>query len=924
MQFLIRRSSNDARQAGRSWQILAMQALISFALILICFNDRSSIAKDELRPQFYRAVNLGGPALMIAGHLWEGDDAAWVQTRDQAFENQAVPLIPEADEHLAQMIRSSRWNGRTRIELHGIEPGDYKLRLYVWEDNNSETFSLTLNNQQVAESVQSGDAGQWQRLGPYAVTVNDTKQIVVSTNGGAANLSGIEVWRGSGEIPDSVMVTDEPLPETPPELSELFATQVTPILANHCVECHGRYDPSGGLDLSTWSGFRRGGDTGPVFDATHPTSSLLLKMILTDQMPQERPPLSSEEKQLLTKWVEQGAGWSTREIEPYHQSNERRAGYDWWSLQPLRKPAVPLVTSSKHPRNEIDAFIDSKLEAEHLEPAEEADGKTLIRRLSFDLLGLPPAPEMVESFLQNDEDPRDYEQLVDRLLESPHYGEHWARHWLDVVRFGESQGYERNRIRENAWRYRDWVIDAFNHNLPYDEFVRQQIAGDVLAPDDLNAWIATGYHVCGTWDMVGVNEGSSAMQLIARQDHMEDLVGTLGQAFLGLTLNCCRCHDHKFDPLPQTDYYRMAALLGGIQQQEKERGEIPLPAVPGRLALRDFQGVAHIPYFQKPLATFVYARGDSRQPRELVTPAGLSALQAAGLEMDLALTSNSSDAERRQQLALWLTSPMNPLTARVFVNRVWYYHFGEGIVNTPSDFGFNGGRPSHPELLDWLASTFIESGYDVKRLHRLIVTSSTWRQKSSRDETSDTQRDGENRWFWRANRRRLEGESIRDAMLFVSGAMNAEVGGPSFRDVHVELKENHEFTDPTNEFTSQTSRRSIYRLWARSGNLPLLESLDCPDPTVTAPRRASTTTPLQALSLLHNGWVVQVSQHFAKRVQTDAGDALSEQVKRAYFLALARQPTDRERTLAVSFVERHGLPLFCQALLNTNEFLFID
>ena len=649
-----------------------------------------------------------------------------------------------------------------------------------------------------------------------------------------------------------------------------------------------------------------------------------MQHIVSGEMPRKRPPLSAQDQQSLRQWIQRGAGWPVREINRFSTSTDRRAGHDWWSLQPLRKPPVLPVSNSKWVRNEIDTFVLAKLEAEKLAPAAEADRRTLARRLSFDLLGLPPRPEQVAEFDQS-ADPRAYETLVDQLLSSPHYGEHWARHWLDVVRFGESQGYERNHIRENAWRYRDWVIESLNQNQPYDEFVRRQIAGDVLYPDDLGALIATGFHVVGPWDMVAEFEGSASMKVAARHDHMEEMVGTVGQAFLGLTLNCCRCHDHKFDPLPQTDYYRMAALLGGIHQLQKERSEIKLAPLPNQPGTREFQGVAHVPDVRQPAATFLFARGDYRQPRDLVVPAGLSILEPSGLSADWKLGLNASDAERRKQLALWLTAPHNPLTARVFVNRVWYSQFGEGLVDTPSDFGINGGRPSHPELLDWLAATFIESGYDIKQLHRLILTSATWRQSSQVAKTSAAiERDAENRWLWRGNRRRLEGESVRDAMLVVSGALNDPLGGASFRDVKVELKTNHEFTDPTNEFSPATCRRSIYRLWARSGGLPLLESLDCPDPTVMSPKRALTTTPLQALSLLHNRWVVQAAERFADRIKQDAGEVPVAQVERAYQLAYARVPSERERALAIQFVEAQGLKALCLTLFNTNEFLFVD
>ena len=358
------------------------------------------------------------------------------------------------------------------------------------------------------------------------------------------------------------------------------------------------------------------------------------------------------------------------------------------------------------PRNDIDRFVLARLEARGLHPAPEADRRTLIRRLSFDLIGLPPEPGDVERFVA-DTAADAYERLVDRLLASPHYGERWGRHWLDVVRFGESEGFERNHVRDNAWRYRDWVVQAFNRDLPYDEFVRQQIAGDVLHPNDLGALIATGYHVCGTWDEVAHYEGSAEMQKATRFDELEDLVGTLGQTFLGLTINCARCHDHKFDPISQKEYYQVAALLGGVNQEKEERSKIALAATAGQPG---FSGVAHVIVPRQPPPYAVLERGDYRKPGEVVSPAGLKAL--SGLSADFGLAPDAPEARRREALARWLTDPRNPLTARVFVNRLWYHHFGQGLVETPSDFGFNGGRPSHPELLDYLASRFMEGGLE--------------------------------------------------------------------------------------------------------------------------------------------------------------------------------------------------------------------
>jgi hypothetical protein len=698
-----------------------------------------------------------------------------------------------------------------------------------------------------------------------------------------------------------------------------FDEQVVPILARHCLECHGATIRKGGLSLATENAFRKGGRSGLAVEPGQPESSLLWEQVASGTMPKGRPGLSSDEKEILRKWIADGARWGTTEIDPFSVTTDRRAGYDWWSLRPVRPVAPPTVKRSDWPRNEVDRFVLARLESCGLSPAPEADRRTLIRRLSFDLVGLPPEPEEVERFVA-DQAPGAYEKLVERLLASPHHGERWARHWLDVVRFGESQGFEYNRIRDNAWRYRDWVVDALNRDLPYDEFVRRQVAGDVLYPKDLAALIATGYLVCGTWDQPGHLEGSASMQKQVRQDELEEMVGTLGQSLLGLTINCARCHDHKFDPISQKEYYQVAALLSGVTQGEKERDKIPLsPSDAGR----KFPGVAHVVIPKQPPVTAVLARGEYRNPGATVAPAGLKALSM--LNADFGLAPDAPEGRRREALAHWLCDRRNPLTPRVFVNRLWQHHFGQGLVDTPSDFGFNGSRPSHPELLDYLAARFVEGGWKIKQMQRLLVTSSAYRQESRVRDDRASGLDAENRLLWRANPRRLEGEAVRDAALAVSGALNRQIGGPSFRDVSVKLgSQNHEFSDPTGEFSHAVNRRSLYRLWARSGNHPLLDALDCPDPSVMAPRRTRTITPLQALSMTNNPFMEKCADRFAARLRRDAGDDAARLVDRAWSLAFSRSPVEREARTARAFLAKHGLEGLCLVLYSANEFLFID
>lgn len=711
-----------------------------------------------------------------------------------------------------------------------------------------------------------------------------------------------------------------------------FQKQVAPIIAKRCLECHSSSNAEGGLDLAQKTLALKGGESGKAIEAGEPANSLLWQMIEDNSMPKDRPPLSDEEKQTIREWLVAGAEWPVELLDPFDYSDDKRGGYDWWSLQSVTRPEVPAAIDSYNPANPIDRFVQAELQKVGLQQAPLADARTLLRRLYFDLIGLPPSPEEVRAFAK-DPSLEAYSQVVERLLNSPQYGERWARHWLDVVRFGETQGYERNLIRENAWQYRDWVIRAFNDDLPYDDFVRYQIAGDVLKPDDFDAVIATGYHVCGTWDQVGHTEGSETMRVAARWDHIEDLVGTLGQGFLGLTINCARCHSHKFDPISHKDYYQVAAALAGVTQEKEERAGLKLNRSGSIEA--EFKGKAHVIVPKQPPVFHVLARGDMRKPLEEVAPRGLDALARTGLSADFGLAKDAPEDQRRLKLAEWIADAKNPLTRRVIVNRIWHYHFGRGIVDTPSDFGFNGGRPSHPKLLDWLASELLEPSYQatstevlkpwsLKHLHRLIVLSTSYRQASLASNAKANELDAEDRLLWRFSSRRLEGEAVRDATLFVAGALNPQVGGPSFRDMQFNMKANSEFTDPTGEFSDAVNRRTIYRLWARSGANPMLQSLDCPDPSVAAPQRSKTITPLQALSMLNNVTMEKCAQRMAERLNRDAGDEVVKQVDRAYWLTMSRSPTDQELALSREFIEAAGLAQFCLVLLNTNEFLTVN
>ena len=785
-----------------------------------------------------------------------------------------------------------------------------------------------------------------------------------------------------------------------PPVSPDFEGKVAPLLAKRCLECHNRSSAQGGLDLTVRESALKGGKRGPALSVEKPLEGWIWKRVAAGQMPPGHP-LPETEKALLKQWLTSGAPW-TGAIDPLRYTSERRAGYDWWSLQPVRRPQIPKLRNPKYViANPIDAFIGVRLEQAGLKPSPTADRTTLIRRLSFDLLGLPPSPEEVDAFV-NDRRSDAYERLVDRLLASPHYGERWARHWLDVVRFGESQGFERNKLRPNAWKYRDWVVEALNSDMRYDEFVRLQIAGDVLRPDDPMAVLGTGFLVVGPYDLTAYTATSKMMQMAAREEEMEGLVGSVAQTFLGLTANCARCHDHKFDPIAQKDYYAFAAALGGTYHgaerdslsaagkaaSEKTRAELSaeidalksrLSALPqadlvhreqlsaeiGRVESRIrllSGGPSHVVVPQQPGEFRLFARGDFRQPKEAVAPGGLPSL--AGVPADWGLKGNAPEAERRKAVAAWLADPRNPLTARVIVNRVWAHHFGVGLVDTPNDFGFNGGKPSHPELLDFLASLFTTEtrshgeggeglGWSLKRLHRLILVSKTYQQssvvsaadgggiesksksksksksesesKSKSKSKSKNEADPGNKLFWRQNSARLEAEALRDAVLAVSGQLDKRIGGPGFQDWTSKTEgENVHFTVNEAPVGPEFNRRTLYRTVVRAGTSPFLDVLDCPDPSVSAPRRTTTTTPLQALTLLNNGFMEHSASKWAERLEREAPADRRAQVALAYRQAFARRASEEELRTEAAFAEKYGLAQLCLVLFNANEFLYVD
>ncbi|MFO0879271.1 MAG: DUF1553 domain-containing protein [Gemmataceae bacterium] len=974
----------------------------------------------------------------------------------------------------------------------------------------------------------------------------------------------------------------------PARAADLFRDRVAPLLEQRCLSCHDSAKKRGGLDLSTASGLRAGSDAGPVVLPRQSSKSLLVQVVTGDRprMPRSGPKLTEAEVGALRQWIEAGAAWPAG-VTLRARSGEPEAE-TWWSLRPLQRPALPRVRDGAWPRNPIDAFILAALEKRGLAPSSEADRVTLLRRLSFDLTGLPPTPAEVEAFL-NDHRPGAYERLVERLLASPAYGERWGRHWLDVVHYGDTHGYDKDKRRDHAWPYRDWVIRALNADRPFRDFLREQLAGDVLRPGDPEGIIATGFVVAGPWDLVGqveLREGTvdkEKTRLNDRDDMVTNAIGT----FNSLTVGCARCHDHKFDPIPMRDYYRLQAVFAGVERgprtlpapesdarrtllaQQREfqeqrtrltaeisrlagpsiarldtrltalrtelkalplasaavspsngwhsdilptpdhvrwvqvdlgavvpleevrlfparpvdfpdtpgfgfplryqvelsddaaftrprlvadhtRDDVPGPGdnpvvVPLReakarfirvtatrlwkrtndyvFALAELQAISggknvaagravtssesieagrwsrrHLvdgytsrerlpdqadPKLAKqlqrridlvreiaaveaeraaeltrkvPAATLselarlniraeqidtalrrpsagpqTYAvvsiaprpvwllrRGDVEQKREEVRPGTLSCV--TGLSPDLPA---ATEGDRRLALADWLASDKNPLTWRSMANRLWHYHLGKGIVDTPSDFGKMGGTPSHPELLEWLAVE-LRQGQSLKHLHRLIVTSATYRQASRHNEQA-ARIDADNRLLWRMNRQRLDAESIRDAVLAVAGTLDRRMGGPGyelfrFKDDHSPI---YDHSDPTRIHDPATYRRTVYRFTVRSVPNPFLDSLDCADPNQPTPVRNATLTALQALALLNNPFVVRQASLFAERLQRQAPQ-IDQQVDLAFRLALSRTPGPEERTAVIEHARRHGLAAACRALLNANEFIFID
>jgi hypothetical protein len=740
-------------------------------------------------------------------------------------------------------------------------------------------------------------------------------------------------------------------------------------------------------------------------------------------MPPTGEQLSATEVALLKAWIDAGAVWPDGNGEAERRGDGGNERLQHWAWQPMARPAVPKIHNPQSLiRNPIDAFISAKLDASGLTMSPEADRHTLIRRLSFDLLGLPPTPEQVQQFI-NDQNPQAYEKLVEEMLQSPRYGERWARHWLDVVHYGDTHGYDKDKPRPNAWPYRDYVIRALNEDKPYARFVQEQVAGDVLFPGTRDGIVALGFIAAGPWDFIGHAElpETKTDGKIARHLDRDDMVANTMGTFTSVTVHCAQCHNHKFDPISQEDYYSLQSVFAALDRADKKYFPDPMMtqrfnqldgrqrelAERKRIIERDAakdtgEGVAKLDaqiaenakrpesakelaelkanrtqlvdaamkpetrterdrinaelaqlnkelagfpkpevvfagtvYYGindfrgtgagggKPRPIYLLARGQVSNPVREVSPGALSMLSFQPARF--ALPKDAPEGERRTALARWITDTQNPLTWRSIVNRVWQYHFGAGLVTTPNDFGLNGSPPSHPELLDWLASEFRNNGGSLKKLHLLIVTSATYRQASAANAKAE-KIDSGNSLLWRQNRRKLEAEAVRDAVLAVSGKLDLTMGGPGWQDFVVEHPEHsphyeYGLADPDDV---KTWRRSIYRFIVRSQTQPWMTALDCADPSMRVDKRNESLSPLQALALLNNGFMISQARHFAERLQQERPDDLAGQIERAHSLAFGRAPTVAERAKFIGFAKTYGLPNFCRALLNLNEFAFTD
>ncbi|MGI9241136.1 MAG: PSD1 and planctomycete cytochrome C domain-containing protein [Verrucomicrobiales bacterium] len=724
-----------------------------------------------------------------------------------------------------------------------------------------------------------------------------------------------------------------------------FEADIKPLLENKCLSCHNPNNSKGKISLHSAESVINHPDRLVV--PNQPEDSLLLEVIAPGsdgadaEMPDEGEALSSEEVDQVREWIAAGASWPDGLV----LKEASKASRDWWAYQALRTPQL----------STIDAFIGARLAEQGLAFNPTADRRTLLRRATYDLTGLPPTPDQVAAFIA-DQRPDAYARMIDRLLASPRYGERWGRHWLDVVRFGESNGFERNIIIPNLWPFRDYVIKSINDDKPFDQLIREHLAGDVLGAGDPEVAIGSAFLVAGPYDNVGNQDAVAAAQI--RADTIDEMIRATSESFLGLTLGCARCHDHKFDPIKSEDYYGLYATFAGVrhgeatlasERQQTDRTARLKPLKRRRAELLELQKSAAaaaekeslkaqiaaidaeikaIPPLPKawvgtrtpaPGPFAVFLGGSPQRKGGEALPASLSPLD--GQVAPYRLPNDSPESERRVRLAGWITDPDNPLPPRVLANRLWQHHFGIGIVDTPNDFGYMGGRPSHPELLDFLAVKLKQNGWRLKAMHRLIMNSRTYQQSSQWDQAA-ADIDSGNRLLWRFSPRRLSAEEVRDTLLSISGKLDLDqTGGPGFR-LYEYQQDNVATYVPLDRHGPETYRRAIYHQNARASVIDLMTDFDQPDCAFSVPRRVATTTPLQALTMLNHSFGLDMAEALAARVRGD-GDA-GAQVAAVFEFAYQRQPEPEETSRAVAAVQAHGLRAFCRAILNSSELIYLD
>ena len=740
-----------------------------------------------------------------------------------------------------------------------------------------------------------------------------------------------------------------------PEQIRFFETSIRPLLVDHCQKCHGPKKQRADLRLDSRARILKGGESGPAAIPGHPEKSLLIKVVRhLDDVPQmpEGKKLADREIADLVRWVQMGLPYPEALAAPPADPKQ------WWAFQSPRPPEVPKTRSVDWPQTPLDHFILAKLEARGLKPAPPADRLTLLRRATFDLLGLPPTPEEIGAFVK-DASPDAFAKVVERLLGSPHYGERWGRHWLDVARYADSNGLDENVAFGNAWRYRDYVVQAFNDDLPYDQFILEQLAGDLLESPDLSIrhrrLIATGFLALGPKVIAEVDEKKMEMDIVDEQ------IDTVGRAFLGLTLGCARCHDHKFDPISIADYYGLAGIFRSTKTMETFKKiarwhEHPLasaddPSVKAAHAAEVAKQKAAIDSLVQKATDELTPKtspeaGLSKNAEALFSPetkaqlkqlrAGLAKLEKAGPAVPTAMgvgegqvmdvpihprgnhlktgkvvarhvpevlagahpPSFAPTKSGRLELATWLTRPDHPLTSRVMVNRIWRWHFGTGIVRSPDNFGLLGDLPDDQVLLDWLATRFVEQRWSIKAMHRLIMLSSTY-QMSAHADPKTRGADPENRLHGRANVRRLEAEAIRDALLAVGGALDRSPGGSMLHVKNREYFFDHTSKDTTNY---DSRRRSLYLPVVRNNVYDVFQLFDFPDPAVPSGDRATTTVAPQALFLMNSDWTMKICAHLAASLLKNPGLDDPGRVRRLYLQAYGREASAAETARALALV----------------------